>query len=380
MRYTISMVRKSFLLFALVAIPLFSFATVVHVGNPFFLKGSETRVDDMYIVAPSSSLVGKVEGDVFSVSHEIFSQGDITEDVLFVGERVRLLGEVHDDARIAGAMITLDGKVGDDAVLIGSSVLMGSDARIGGNLYLLGGEVKVDGRVMGKAFIVGHQTHFAGTIEGDVEVWGDFTFAEKAIVKGDLIYHSSKEITLPSGAIIEGNLIFDQMKEGTRGTSFLPGMLSGVFSIQILMNLALGFFLFFLVKERTEEVLHEVSDHFLPRVVRGLLIAFLVPFFSILLLLSVVGLPLAVIFLSLFASGFILALSGAGLLLGVLIERKLFKQESSPLSFRAVLLGNISLALVSVIPYIGLVTTLVISLALLGSTATVFYTHLREPR
>ncbi len=358
--------------------PFFAFASSLHIGDPFFLKGNEKTDDDVYVIAPSAVFAGDMLGDAFSVSQRISNQGTIGSDALFLGEKVELSGEVKDDARIIGAEVVVNGSVGDDAVLLGSTVSVASTTVIGGDLYVLGGEVRVAGAVGGNVFIVAHRTTIDGTIHGDLEVRGDVILEKGANISGNFIYHAKEEISIPQSGVVGGDIIFDQRKEEMTVFSSMSGIFSGIFSIQILMTLALGFFLLFWVRERTQEVLEEAVFNFWRRALRGALIVVLVPFFVLVLLFSVVGLPLAIVLLALFISGLVVAMAGAGLLLGVWIERFLFKKPPFPLWWRPVLVGIISLSLVSVIPYIGAIITLVLSLAVFGGAGTVFYRHLKN--
>ncbi len=369
------MLRKPFLLLGILLFPLFAFASSVHVGD-YFLKGAENVPDDVYAVGGTATFAGKVTGDAFAVGKTIFSQSEISEDVFFVGGEVRLVGAVGDDARLLGGVLMIDGVVQDDVVAIGSKVVIGSTAEIKGSLYVIGGDVEIRGKVLGDVQVYSGQFLLAGAIEGNLELWGKSAFEEPARIGGDFIHHARGKTAAPLSVAIAGKVILDEAQGS--GIEF-PGdtFIGGFFSLKILMMLALGFLLFFLIRERTEEVLLETLPHFWMRVLRGFLIIILFPLAIPLLLLSVVGIPIALVLGALFLLLLLLSWGYAGILLGAWSEQFFFKRSAFPLSYRPVLLGIMFLSIISVVPFIGAIIHGILLLSVAGSIGTLFFRRVR---
>ncbi|MDO8564966.1 MAG: polymer-forming cytoskeletal protein [bacterium] len=363
----------------LLALPVLLHAADFNLTDSYFLKGGEATVDDVYTIGSSAVFSGRVGGDAISIGNNTRADGEIAQDALFVGERVTLLGTTSDDARLVGVSITLAGRVEDDAVLVGGSAVIEKAGSIGGNVYAAGNEVTIEGRVHGNVRAVGRIVRIGGQIEGDVEVWGDVALGSETVIEGDFIYHAKQEIQIPAGAQISGRVLFDEEGGGGIALPFGRDTLSGFFSLELLMELALGFFLLLLVRERLEETLLDAVSAFWRRVLRGVLIMLLIPIASILFLVSVVGIPVAALLLFLLAAGFAVSIPLAGFMAGLWLERVLFKRSAFPLSYRPVLLGILLLALISLIPYVGFVANLLLILASLGSIGTVFYRHAKMP-
>lgn len=371
------MCRKLLLTLVAVLFPLSTLAASIHLVGDYFLKGSEKAVDDVYALARDAVFGGIVQGDAVALSERIRSDGEISADALFVGESVTLGGAVGDDARLVGRSVIISGAVGDDVVAIASSVTAAPEASVGGNLYAVGGRVTLDGEIHGSVRALAKRTEVLGAVDGSVEVWGDLSLGDGARIGGDLIYHAPRERAVMKEQV-GGEVIFVRTAREGAGLGRLHELASGLFSLQILSLLALGFLLLALARERTEEVLIDVSERFWPRVLRGLLIAFVTPLAAALLFASVVGAAAGVVAVALFLAAFPLSLSFSGLLVGGVMERLLFKRSPFPLHSRPVLLGTVVFALLSVVPYVGPAVALILILASLGSIGTVFYRHLKE--
>lgn len=367
------MLKHALLLCALL-LPFSASAASVHFGD-YFLKGAQNVPDDIYIAGETALFAGSVAGDAFAISRTIFNQGEISGDIFFVGEEMQVKGKILDDARLLGAVITVGGTISDDVVAIGSKVVIEPDARIEGSLYVIGDKVEIHGAVLGDATIFSNRLLLTGTVGGGLELWGRAVFEKTARIGGDFIQHAGGKAAAPVNVTIGGETILDKTERG--GAAFPSSFFGGFFSLKVLMMLALGFALFFFVRERTEEVLLDALPNYWVRVLRGFLITILLPVASLLLFLSVVGIPIALVLAALFLALMLISFACAGILLGALLEQFFFKRSAFPLSYRPVLLGIICLSAISVIPFIGPIIYGILSLAAAGSLGTVFFRKLR---
>ncbi|MDO8594485.1 MAG: hypothetical protein Q7R93_03145 [bacterium] len=363
------------LLLSVFLFPLATFAATIHFGD-YFLKGSESTEDDIYVLGETSALVGSVQGDSISIGRTIFSQSDITGDALFIGDDVKVEGVVRDDARLIGNTIRIDGIISDDVVVIGSKILISQSARVEGSLYVIGQDVEVSGTVLGEAKIFSQRVKITGSVAGDLELWGRASFVPPASVGGDLILHSKKATESPVGVTVTGKVIHDNAAYGPKLSSS-QAFLGGLFSLKILMFLALGFALFLLVRERSEEVLLDTLSNFKVRLLRGMLILILLPVVTLILFFSVIGIPIALLTGSFFVILSLLSWGYAGILVGVWSERFFFKHSAFPLTYRPVLLGVIFLSVLSLIPIVGPLLNFLLMLAVAGSLGTLSFRQIR---
>lgn len=372
------MSKKSLFLATVFLFPLAAIAASVHIGSDYFLKGGEKTTEDLYTFGESAMLAGAVSGDAVAIGERVTAAGDISADALLFGREVTLSGNVKDDARLLGAEIAVSGTIGDDLVAIGPRVALFPAASVGGNLYVVGDRAALAGTVTGSVRSFARETRVAGEVGGALETWGIVSFGDGARIGGDFIYHAPKEIAIPAG-VVGGEAVFVAERDGA-ALSGLSGLFSGLLSLQILATLMFGFALLLFCRERTEEVLLDAELRFWPRVLRGLIIALLVPLAAFSLSASVVGLLLGIALAALFLAALIFSFVFAALLVGSALERFCFKRSPYPLSWRPVLLGTLVLALVSVLPYVGLFVPALLLFAALGGVGTAFYKYLREIR
>lgn len=370
------MQKSLFILLGVFLFPLTSFAVSLHFGD-FFLKGSEVAKDDVYAVGRGATFVGAVTGDAVFVGGNVLSESDVSGDILFIGEDIRVEGNIQDDARLIGGVVSINGTIKDDAVIIATKVVLGPASRVEGSLFIVGGEVLMQGAVLGDAKVLSGKLTDTGSVEGDLEVWGEATFREPARIGKDFIYHTNKGTPAPLNVTITGKVIRDEAKEGNR-LAFPNLFLGGFFSLSTLMMLALGFALFLLARERSEEVLRDALSNFWLRALRGFIILLIMPALSALLVSTIVGIPIAVIFVAFLAALLLLSWGYSGLLLGVWCERLFFKSPAFPLSYRPVLLGIIFISVISLIPLVGPLFHGILMLTSAGSLGTLWYRGLRS--
>jgi cytoskeletal protein CcmA (bactofilin family) len=318
---------------------------------------------------------GEVTGDAFALGREILSQSEITGDTFFVGEEVRIEGTVGDDVRVIGGSVSIDGTVSDDVIAVGSKVVIKPTARIEGSLYLVAEDAQIYGEVLGGANVMSNKLLLSGAIEGDLELWGKAQFKEPARIGGDFIHHTRDRARAPTNAVITGKHIVSEWKND--GAPLESALFGGFFSLKALMMLALGFVLFFLARERVEEVLLDVLPEFWPRALRGFLLLLILPIAALILVFSVIGIPIALILGALLLILFLLSFVLSGILLGAWSERIFFKRSAFPLSYRPVLFGIVFLVVLSVIPFIGPLIHGILLLGTAGSLGTIFFRKLR---
>lgn len=368
---------KPWLLLAGMLMPLTMFAAEIYIGDGYFLKGAEKTPGDIYVASDSALFSGSVSGDAIAAARTITSDGTIDEDALFIGETVVVSGRVSDDLRVIGGTARIQGAVLGDIVAIGASVSLAPEAAIAGNLYAIGGEVIIDGKVSGEVKAAGGNVRLTGSVGDSFEVWGDdVALSPAAAIGGDFIHHGAREARVAKGARVGGEMLFDKQEGGSVG--LIASFASGLFPFQLLMGLAGAFFLFLLFRERSEEILLDAFENFWRRVLRGLLLFIILPLASAFLLFTVVGIPLGIAFAALYLAGIILASACAGMLLGVALERPLFRRQAFPLSVRPVFVGTALLALLGALPYIGLVVVFIFTLASFGALGTIGWRNLKQ--
>lgn len=374
------MLKKSLLAVAIALTPLSVFASSVHIGGDYFLKGAEIAEDDLYVLGEIGTFAGTATGDIVSLAGTNISEGDSKADVLLLGGDVMLGGTVGDDARLVGETVTIGGVVEDDTLVFGARVVLLPSANIGGNLYIVGADVTIEGRVAGDVRVYGKNVEITGTIGGNLETWGTVVIRPGTSIGGDFTYHASRLVVIPEEVSVKGATLFEPLREKGLTLFAGPSFRGGFFSLYALMALGLTFSLFFFAKRRTEETLLDILLSFWHRALRGLLIVICAPVSIAVLFATVVGAPLAVVLLCIFVLFILLGQAFSALTVGAWCERVFFKRSAFPLAYRTVIIGTLALSLILLIPFLGFLAEFLLLLASIGGLGTAGYRQLTRIR
>ncbi len=278
----------------------------------------------------------------------------VSDDVLASGGSVEINAPI-DSLIAAGGTVTINAPVAGDVLAAGGTIKVND--RIGGKLVAAGGEITVNGEIGTNAVLTG----------GTVTIGPAAIISRDAMISGGQVVNAGK---------VAGNLTvraqtFDN--QGTAGNLDVeladPGReFSRIFSIFGIIftigMLILGLVLIHFLPNRFLAVEEEVRESALIKTVAGffgIIIAFIL---LILVSITVILLPIALILWVLFFTGLLLSTLFVSLALGRVIVRYL-KREAPP--WQLFILGFVILNLVFRIPVAGFIV-LLISVSL-GSAA-----------
>jgi hypothetical protein len=199
------------------------------------IGADEVVNDDLYVAGDTITVNGTVKGDLFAVGRLVEINGVVEGDLMAAAQAVKINGSVKDDARLAGQVIYLSeeaavgsdllelgfsletapgSSVGQDLLGAGYQMLLAGDA--GRNVKLTGAAVKLAGKVGGDVHAeVGEPeegpapTTFMPEIPGGLtipEVKPGLTLADTAQIKGKLTYVSRAEGDIAPGAEVTGGV------------------------------------------------------------------------------------------------------------------------------------------------------------------------------
>lgn len=127
---------------ALTARPLAGFAALPPaIGGSAHLAGRRVAVEagvagDVYAAGYEVTTVLPVEGDATLAGYEV-TAGPVAGDLRAAGRRVTLAGPVGGYAALAGDRVTVDAPVAGDLALTAREVTFGPEARVGGRVILI---------------------------------------------------------------------------------------------------------------------------------------------------------------------------------------------------------------------------------------------------
>lgn len=350
--------------------------------------------DDLYVSGGIVTIEGTVKGDLFAWGGTVTINGDVTGDLVTGGGTVIINGKVGDDAYVMGGMVTINNDVGSDVIATGGSITFGSDAKITRDLIAAGGSVIVRGDTGRKLNVGAGNALLTGRIGGKAVIEADtLKIGSTARLEGDLTYVSSKKLVMEDGANVAGR-IKHRLPPKEEKKPEIPAFLAplGLFGAMMAYVLSLiisflwaivslfvvGLALALLFPRATKSVSDRVFTTPWPCIGYGLVALVVVPVLIFFLLVTVIGIPLAMIIAALFG----IAVYIAKVFVCIHIGEKtiwLFNKEAKPALGWSLLLGVLIYVFLGWIPIIGGLLKLAVLLAGLGAMTCAALEYFRKP-
>ena len=339
-------------------------------------------LDGPYLNAGDNvTISGTINGDAYIAGGVVTIDGVINGDLIVAGGVVTIKGKVTDDIRAGGGMVTIDGKVGKNVTAVGGTITFGSDADIDGDVVVGGGRFAHLGNIDGKALIYSGDVTLAGRVGGDVKTAAEnVTVSKTAILDGNLDYTSDKEASVSAQAKVAGTV--QRTAAGKILTQVGPRVQRGFFRARFGVNflsylslLLLGLILLKVAPRQVTAVSKLIGEQPWQSVGLGFLALVLTPFVIVVLMITVVGLPLAVI-----AGGVYAVMIGtSSLFTGLFIGQKVFDLANFKENRYAMLaVGLLLLQLILALPVVGGFVRFLSVLAAMGASATLGREVLRK--
>jgi len=341
-----------------------------------------------FLVSPvQAKIISKEKGTV------TVAAGEVINDDLFIGaESVDIAGTVNGDIYVGAGTVNFSGRVSGDLVvgagivvidkaIIGDSLIVGAgtvtiddQTRIGGSLLAGTGTLDNQARVGRNVMVGAGTTKLNNTVGGEVRLGtGTLSLGPKTVINGDLTYASEEEISQDEKAVIRGEVSKHQtpqfkqwdrqaMREKMAKVWFAAKL--GMTAMSFFGTLLVGLVMLWLMGKPTQAISEKIQGSLLASLGWGLVLLFVAPPALMLLMFTVIGAPLALIFGLLLVIDLYLAKIFAALALGKVISRNFgWKKLTAPAIF---FVGLVVYYLLRLIPVVGMFVRLLALLAGLG--------------
>jgi hypothetical protein len=348
----------------LVAMPVLA-ADIRFQENTVTIGSGEVIDDDLYAVGNSVIIDGVVNGDVLTACETITVNGKVNGSIIAVASTVNVNGEVTHAVRVAGGNINISGNVGGDLVAAGGQINVISTAKIGRDLVFGGGTIVIDGLIGDDIKGGGGEITINNGVGGDVELGVEsLIIGSMANIRGNLIYVSENEANIQSGAQIGGTTTHrvPEVKEAVVPKIGIWGKV-----IAFLMTLIAGIVIILIVPRRAIAVADSIRHKPWLSLGWGAIILFATPVAAIVTFITVIGLPVGLIGLTLYGIAIYLSQIAVGLFIGYLIIGSFSEVESRGILIGALSLGFAILTLLKLIPYVGFAMWLATALFGIGA-------------
>jgi len=352
------------LLIVLVAMPVLA-AEIRFQENTVTIGSGEVIDDDLYAVGNSVIIDGIVNGDVLSACETITVNGKVNGSIIAVASTVNVYGEVTHAVRVAGGNINISGNVGGDLVAAGGQINIASAAKIGRDLVFGGGNIVIDGPIGDDVKGGGGEITINNGVGGNVELGVEsLGIGSMANIRGNLIYVSEKEANIKSGAQIEGTITHrvPEVKEPVIPEIGIWGKV-----IAFLMTLIAGIVIILIAPRRSIAVADSIRHKPWLSLGWGAIILFATPLAAIVTFITVIGVPVGLIGLTLYGIAIYLSQIAVGLFIGYWIIGYFSEVGSRGVLIGALSLGFAILTLIKLIPYVGFAIWLATALFGIGA-------------
>jgi cytoskeletal protein CcmA (bactofilin family) len=294
------MSRSLFLLILLAVAPLAASAS--DATND---EGIEQSVGgDHFAAGRAVSLDGSIAGDAFAAGGEVTVDGPITGDAYLTGAHVEMRGSVGQGLYAAGALVAVSGRVKHDARLVGGTVEVSPAARFGGALSMAGRTLSMAGITDGNLRMVGRDVTVSGGVGGDAEISAaHIEIGPSARIAGKLRYRSEREPAIADGAQIGGGL--ERLPGTYRAWTWREGSHDGIDGTGrgawLGGSFVFGVLLLLLAPDFLRGTSRIAASEWPLSLGVGMAMLVAVPFVAVLLLITLIGIPVALLAIALYA-------------------------------------------------------------------------------
>ncbi|MFC6887752.1 bactofilin family protein [Halorubrum trueperi] len=293
---------------------------------------------------------GETVDGIEAAAGTIVVRGTVDGDLAGAAGSVRIAetGRVNGDLRTAAGTVTVDGAVGGSAELGAGSFELTDTGRIDGSLDVGAGSISVD-----------------GAVGGDVRAAADaVVLGPNANVGGEFRY-DAETFTESPDATVAGGVVEDASLHGDTGVAFGTDLVPSWFgsAYGVAANLALGGVLLLAFPRFSRGVAERVGGGALVSGGVGLLVLIGAPVLLVLVAITVVGIPLALVGLAAYVVALWVGSVYGRYALGSWALDRLGGQNR----WLALLVGVVGIALLGLIPLVGGLADLIALLLGLGA-------------
>lgn len=265
------------------------------ITTPVFAKGDNGFfTGDRVKVKKNLNTTSFVAGNSVNMTSEV-------DGLNFVAGNNLTISSKQDYLLAAGNLITIKNATAKDAFIAGSTIsIENTTVR---DLYVGGSTITIDSNIERNAYIAGDSVVITGTINGDVKIAAEkITIEEGTIIEGTLEYPEDAKLKIESGATITKKKTYENIKiEKPSRLDILKLRVSGRIYSYISLILVAGI-LFLLNKKLFKGIskIEKRGSEIAKKSLIGFGLLIMLPIASIIIMLTIIGLPLSLLALTIY--------------------------------------------------------------------------------
>ena len=293
-----------------------------------------------------------VDGDLIGIAGEFELAAPVEGKALLAGGNVRVTQRVEGDLFAAGGNVLIGAEVRGHARAAGGNVELASDGSVGGDLSVAGGDVEIRGPVAGTLHVGAGNAFIDSAIGGDVRAAsGDLKLGPNARIAGRLI-HRGANLTRDPAAIVVGGVV-SRPREARAHRTLEP--LHGSRWWWTLGFVVLAAILAAAFPAEVRRIGGQLRAHPGLSLFAGFVALVCVPAAALILMITIIGLPVALIVLLLYFVLLLVGYAAAGVMLGDAALQRFRAADAARVGYRigAATAAMLALALVAKVPFLG---------------------------
>jgi cytoskeletal protein CcmA (bactofilin family) len=279
---------------ALALAPMTASAAETRTGDEIEIATGETITGDLYLFGGDVEIAGTVTGDVIGAVESLMVRGTVNGSLNIVARSIQINGRVDRSVRVAGDELIIRGSVGGDLMVAAGSTTLTSQGSVGGDLLLGGGDVSLSGSVADDVSGSASELNLGGQVGGSVSVSAaEINLTNRGRIAGDLRYASNNEIEILGAGDVAGTIERTGRLRAVGGPDLFTAATSQI--VRLLVGLISGLVLIALFPMAAVRTADQIRRQFPIAAVSGLigLIAWIG--LALVLAITIVGIPIALI-------------------------------------------------------------------------------------
>lgn len=363
-------------------------ALMLNAGESVNIK--ESVEGDAYLAGQTVRIQENIIGDAIIAGGVVDIDSLITQDAIIAGDKITINQEIGDDVRLAGSTVIIKADVKEDVIAFAETLIIDKDVTISGSIIAFVSKFQLDGTVNGNINIASVESTITGNVVGDTKIRtanfnlegtlagktefvaeGKVNITESAKFGDTVNYGYTQELDLAKNleegvtAKLDSELLQSQLER----KQILPNMFSGMLVFRILSAALVILLVAWLAGKFTSRAAKNLEEgkDFRKAFFYGILLFFLPISIIVLLLISIIGIPVALFLTFAYLSMIFFSQSITSFIIAQWLNHK-YKLNQPKAQIFLVSLGiYIIMYLIKFIPILGVLTGLVLTYIAFGA-------------
>lgn len=355
MRFKIFVVAGLIAMAGLLSIPFAAHAAGNNMrsGKISVITSGETIDASAYLAGATVTVAGHVKGDLFCAGQSVDITGTIDGDVFCAGQNISISGPVLGSVHVAGQTVHVSSTVARSLSAFGQNVSLSSNSKINSDATIFANILQLDGKIGRDAVIGGNNVNILGNIGRNVTAaTNQLSLLGGVRIGGNLTYTSQNQAQVDSSASVIGatEQKIPPAKPQTKPVN--PWVAQFWATLYWLLSMLVFGLILLALAPRTFESANKIMTKKVgSSMLAGLGVLFLAPLVSILLMLTIIGLPLGGVLLAFLFIAIAASSAYSGYAFGAWVVKKM--KLKITLAAAILTLGISLIAILMLIPIIS---------------------------